>query len=489
MQNIFQQLLSSFVFALRYSGSAAVLIFFGVGCKVMQPRPLPAIMPAPAQYGPAADTAGRRLVFKELFPDTCLAGLVDSALAHNTDLAIALERVAAAEARLGMRRGALLPSVDAVISGGAERYGDYTMNGVGNFDTNLSPNIDGDRKIPVSPATDLWAGVRSSWEIDLWGKLRHLSRAAQAALLSGREGRQWLMTGVVAGITRGYYTLLGYDRELGIVRHNIGLQEAALEIVRAQKAGGRANELAVQQFKAQLLNTRAIEYRIMQERVKTENELNAMAGRYPQPIARDTSLPVAVTTLIHAGLPSTLLSGRPDIRQAEYELQAARENVQAARAAFLPSLVISPYVALNAFSPALLVNAASMAYGITGGLTAPIFRQRALRAGYSIAYASNREAVYRYQQKLLDAYGEVMTQMSAVKNLQQANDITGQEVHELQLAVITSRDLYLAGYASYLEVITAQKNVLEAELRLAAQKRDISIALVQLYRSLGGGWE
>ena len=169
-------------------------------------------------------------------------------------------------------------------------------------------------------------------------------------------------------------------------------------------------------------------------------------------------------------------------------MQAANENVLAARAAFLPSLVLSPYVAFNAFTPSLLFNGGSAAYGIAGGLTAPIFQQRRLRAQYNIANATNKESVYNYQQKLLDAYSEVVTHMQAVQNFRQAHALKDQEVKELHAAVSTAKELYLTGYANYLEVITAQKNVLEAELQLARQKKDIFTALVSLYRSLGGGW-
>jgi len=162
--------------------------------------------------------------------------------------------------------------------------------------------------------------------------------------------------------------------------------------------------------------------------------------------------------------------------------------VLAARKAFLPSLTINPYVGLDAFTPGLLMKSGSGVFGILGQLTAPIFRQKSLRAQYLIANAANKEAVYNYQQKLLDAYSEVVTQMSAVQQYRQAYRMKEQEVRHLQAAVATARDLYLSGYASYLEVITAQKSVLEAELELIKQQQDVFVAMVRLYRALGGGW-
>jgi multidrug efflux system outer membrane protein len=461
-----------------------------MGCKVMEPAAKPPVKPLPAQYGEKAGTSDSlKLVFRHVFADTCLYNFIDAALKDNTDLNSALQRITMAQARLAERKGAFLPAVTGGVNAAADRYGDYTMNGVGNFDTNLSPNISKDQKIPVSPTTDLWLGLSSTWEIDLWGKLRHQKKAAQAELLATEKGRQLITTSLVATLAQGYYNLLGLDTELKIVRKNIALQRQALETVQAQKTGGRANELAVQQFRAQLLNTRGIEYRIVQERIQVENELNAIAGKYPGPIIRDTALPGSVAVSIETGLPASLLSARPDVRQAEYDMQTANENVLAARAAFLPSLTISPYIALNAFTPSLLFNGGSAVYGVAGGLTAPLFQQRRLRAQFLIANAANKEAVYNYQQKLLNAYGEVVTWLNAVENSKTAYTLKTEEVQELHQAVISARELYLSGYANYLEVITAQKNVLEAELQLSEQKKNIYISLVQLYRSLGGGWQ
>ncbi|MBO9200547.1 MULTISPECIES: TolC family protein [Niastella] len=467
-----------------------VLVALVTGCKVMEPAAKPPVKPLPAQYGEKpGKTDSLQLVFKNIFTDTHLYNFIEGALKDNTDLNIALQRIAMAHARLAERKGAFLPTVNGVVSAAADRYGDYTMNGVGNFDTNLSPNISKDQQIPVSPTTDLWLGLSSTWEIDLWGKLRHQKKAAQAEWLATEKGRQLIITSLVATLAQGYYNLLGLDTELKIVRKNIELQRQALETVQAQKTGGRANELAVQQFKAQLLNTRGIEYRIVQERIQIENELNAVAGRYPGPIIRDTVLPESVAVTIEAGLPASLLSARPDVQQAEYDMQTTSENVLAARAAFLPSLTLSPYIALNAFTPALLFNAGSVAYGVGGGLTAPLFQQRRLRAQFVMANAANKEAVYNYQQKLLNAYGEVVTQLNAVENSKSAYALKTEEVQELHQAVVSARELYISGYANYLEVIMAQKNVLEAELQLSEQKKNIYISLVQLYRSLGGGWQ
>jgi NodT family efflux transporter outer membrane factor (OMF) lipoprotein len=475
--------------ALLCAGTAITLSFLQSGCKVAQPAPVPVVQQLPEQFsGTQAPSDSGRLVFRELFPDQQLIRLIDSALKNNADLNIAYQRIIAARAQLANRRRALLPSVDARIAASADRYGDYTLNGVGNFDTNLSPNIDKDQQIPVSPTTDMFIGLQSSWEIDLWGRLGALRKAAASDLLAQEQAKRVLVTGIVSVMAQGYFQLISLDAELDIVRRNIRLQEEAVEIVKAQKAGGRATELAVQQFEAQLLNTRAIEHQLVQQRVETENQLNTIAGAYSKNIPRASSLPASIP-VVQAGVPSALLLNRPDIMQAEYQLQSAQFNVKAARAAFFPSLTIHPYLALNAFTPSLLFRGGSLAWGAAGSLTAPLLNRRQIRTDFIVADAANREMVYNYQQKLVEAYNEVSTNISAVQQAQQAYNMKTKEVEELKEAVQTARELYLTGYANYLEVITAQKNMLEAELQSTHQKNAIFTSLIKLYASLGGGWE
>lgn len=461
-------------------------------CRVSRQPPVPALREMPVSFDSTLSVSGQdsfgRTSFRRYFPDEHLHRLIDSAMKNNNELLITFEKVVQAEAALMARRADLLPRVDAVISGGAERYGDYTLNGVGNFDTNLSPNIDNDKRIPVSPTTSLFLGLRSNWEIDLWGKLRNLRNAALARTLATREARQLLQTQLVASVAGNYYQLLANDAELRILDSNILLQEEAVEIVKIQKEGGRATELAVQQFTAQLVNTRSLRFGLLQDRIAISNQLTTLTGAYPGSISRDTLLAEPDPALIPPGLPASLLSNRPDLRQQEWLLTEARENLSAAKKAFLPSLVISPYIGLDAFTPRLLLNRNSATYGLIGGLSAPLLQRRSLKARYSIASSENREAIYRYQQSLLEAFSEVHTKINEVHNHSGTYSLVKQEVAQLRSAVAIARELYLSGYANYLEVITAQKNLLDAELRQVQANASIRLSMITLYRSLGGGW-
>lgn len=464
------------------------------GCHLYKPLPAPASPTVPVSFtGTSAGTSDSASIanqsWRTFFDDPYLVQLIDTALGGNLDLRIATQRIEIARAAFDYSRGYLAPTVNAVASAGVDRYGRNTLNGVGNFDTNLSDNIRGNLLIP-NPTPDFFLGARSNWEVDIWGKLRNRRKAAYLRLLASEKGRHAVITGLVAEVARYYYDLLALDGELEIIQENIEYQQRAVELVRVQKQAGRVTELAVQQFTAQLLNTQSRQGQVQQQIVEAENQLNRLLGRYPQPIRRGTSLQQRkLAGVVLAGLPAQFLTRRPDIRQAELELAATNVDIEVVRAEFLPSLNLSAYVGLNAFRAGVLFNPGSIAAGVLGGLTAPVFNRRFLKANYQQSVAQSQEAFYRYRQTIQTGFSEVVTGLRGVENYRAVADFQAQEVAVLGKAVSTSNDLFASGYASYLEVITAQRSVLEAELALINTKRAQYLALTDLYRSLGGGWE
>jgi len=468
------------------------LILLTTGCRVAAPDAptgAPAVPTAFTQ--PAADTtsAGSQS-WRQFFQDPALTALIDTALRQNLDLQVALQRVESARAQYLARRGALLPTVAAAASASADHYGRYTLNGVGNYDTNLSPNIDGQQRIPGPLTPEFFVGLRSSWEIDLWGKLRQRRQAANLRVLASEQGRHLVTTTVVAEVARLYYELLTADNQLAVLERNTALQREALGLMRVQKQAGRATELAVQQFAAQVARTESLAHEARQRVTEAETGLNQLLGRYPRPITRGRPLPGQVLPeRLNAGVPATALLRRPDVRQAELELQAARADLDAARAAFLPSLTLTPYVGLNAYRAGVLFNPASLAYGALAGLTVPLLNRAQFKADFQLAKAGSYEAYYRYQQSLQVGFREVVNGLNGLENYRAATAARQEEVALLTKAVTTSNKLFVAGYATYLEVITAQRSVLEAELSLAEARQRQLLQSVGLYRALGGGWQ
>jgi len=469
--------------------AAAILLLAIPSCQPSKVLPISPQTTLPSTFTGSTDTTSiSSIPLNQFFPDPWLQQLIDSALANNPDIQSALQRIEIASAGIRYARAFLYPNIQVGASAAVDKYGDYTMNGVGNHDTNLSPNIDNDEHIP-NPTPDYFLGLRSQWEIDLWGKLRQRKKAAIARWLATREGQRLVTTTLTADIATLYYELLALDNEQKVLTKNIQLQENALDMVRTQKEAGRATELAVQQFQAQLLHTKSLRYATAQEIVETENQLNFLAGRTSRPIQRDTSLlNTPLPDSLSAGLPSQMLLNRPDIRAAELELEALNADIKAARAAFFPSLTLSPYVGYNAFKPDLLFNSGSIAYGAIGSLMAPIFNRNAIKADYQRTIAEGRIALYDYQKAVLNGFQEVTSSLKGIRNFSDYYELRQKEAAALTSAVRVAADLYRVGKASYLEVITAQRNVLDAELEVTQARKNILLRSISLYRSVGGGW-
>jgi multidrug efflux system outer membrane protein len=458
-------------------------------CKLAQPAQQAHIR-TPETFAGQQDTTGiGNLPWKTFFTDQNLVALIDTAIQNNLDLKMAVQRMEMAQSNVSIARAALLPIVDVEVSGGGRKFGDYTMDGVGNYDTNFSPNLDENRKLPAPFLPDYFAGLRSAWEVDIWGKLKTQRRAAYTRFLASDKARQAITTGLVAHIASLYFELMNLDTELNIIRKNITLQQTAVETIGIQKEAGRANELAVRQFKAQLLNTQSLEIDVNQRIVATENQLNLLLGRFPQPITRSTIVQQSFPEQVQAGIPAQMLRNRPDVKQAELEMLANYADQHAARLAFMPSLNITAMLGFNAFKSSLIFNPGSIAYNALGGLTAPLLNRRALKAGQRRAEATSVESLYNYNKSILTGFQEVSTSLNRIENSRKITGFKSEEVAMLQQAVSTSRDLFLTGYATYLEIITAQKSVLEAELTLANVQTDQYLALIELYRSVGGGWK
>ncbi len=470
------------------------ILLLATSCKLVETPKYPKAKEMPGRYAfqkSIKDTAFKPLIsWKNYYKDPYLTELIDSALKYSFDMRRISQRMEIARADVLAAKGPLAPTVGAGATAGFDRFGLYTMNGVGNFDTNLSPDVKGDKRIPVSPTPDFFIGFRSFWEIDLWGKLRNKREAALRRFAATQEGKNLMTTSLVAQVATTYYDLVANRSELSILRRNIALQERALQIVDIQKEAGRATELAVQQFKAQLLRTKSLQFAKQQSIVELENKLFLLTGRHRGEInsAQDL-LDISYDSTLSLGVPAHLMLRRPDIRMNLQLTKATENELSAAKAAFYPSLIITPYLGLNAFRAALLANPSSLAFGMAAPLSLPILNRRILKGNLAAVKSENQIAFLDYQESMTRAYQEVIAAQQTIANFSGSLRLTTEEVQVLQNAVNSADQLYRNGYASYLEVITAQRSVLDAELAQIYDKRRQMEGSVDLYRALGGGWE
>jgi NodT family efflux transporter outer membrane factor (OMF) lipoprotein len=421
--------------------------------------------------------------WRKHFTDPKLQALTEQALKNNLDLKIALQRIEMAKAQITAARGMLAPKVSGVAGAGIQRFGLYTMDGAGNSTT---PIYDG--RIVPRDVQDYTVGLQTSWEIDLWGKLRSKKASATARLLASVEGRNLVQTHLIADLATAYYELLALDAEITNIDETIKIQRDALETVQTQKKAGSANELAVQQFEALLFNLQGMRLDTQQRIVEQEGVICTLLGDPQRPIARNrASLMNSTLPQLSSSVPADMLKNRPDIRRAEFELVATKADVKAAKAAFLPSVSINGVLGLQAFQSNVLLNIHSATYSALGGLVAPLINRKSIQAEFDHANASQLEALSTYQQSIVNGYVEVHNQMAFIRILKDLQTLKTKEVHLLIESVATATDLFRTRRATYIEVLNAQQNALKARLQLiGVTKRQFQVQ-ANLYRALGGG--
>ena len=299
-----------------------------------------------------------------------------------------------------------------------------------------------------------------------------------------------MVTSLVAEIANSYYELMALDNQLEILRSNIVIQQDALEIVRLEKLAAKVTELAVRRFEAEVLKNRSNLFDILQRITETENRINFLVGRYPQPVRRNsTGFSALVPDSISIGVPAQLLSYRPDIRRAELELAAARLDVKAAQANFYPAVRLTAGAGLDAFDASLLTETpASLMYSVAGDLVAPLINRNAIRANYLGANARQMQSVHGYEQTVLNAYVEVVNQLSDIRNLRASYELRKQQVEALSSSITISANLFRSARADYMEVLLTQRDALESKFELVETQKQRMNAMVSMYQALGGGW-
>lgn len=422
------------------------------------------------------------------FKDPLLKKLLDKAIAQNPDYLIMQERIAIANSHLKVAKLALLPSFDIQADLSGTRYGKYTMDGVGNFDTNLSQNITDKQRIATDLTPNIFLAGKVSWEADIWGKLNNRKKAARQRYFASKEGMRLLQTKLLTDIAELYYQLVALDKQAIIYKKNLVTQQHALDIISAQRSVGKATELAVQQFSAQNNNILAEAEQLYLSIDQTEKALLNLLGEYGGTIERSTDFLSGHLEVLNQKISvDSIIHNRPDVAEAYLELTATNADAKAARAAFFPSLNLGAYGGLNSFSFSTFFDPKSVAWQLLGGLSAPIFNKGQIKQEFFIANKKQQITFLQYQNTITTAYNELSALLHRTEAFQSVLAHKSKEIEHLEIAVNVSNDLYLSGYANYLEIISAQKNKLQAELDFVDIQLKNADSQVLLYKALGGG--
>ncbi|WP_343560232.1 TolC family protein [Sphingobacterium sp.] len=417
--------------------------------------------------------------WRDFFQDRVLQGLIDSAIQHNLDMQLALKNIESSQLSLKQAKASYLPSAQLQVRGNSTNPSNNSMNG-------LSLN----QFLKQHHVEDYTASIGLSWEADLWGKIKNQNAAALASYLQTEEAKKVIQTQLIAQVAQGYYQLLMLYQLRDIAQQNLKLSDTTLRIVKQQYEVGDITLLALEQVDAQRLSAASLIPDFEQQIHLQENAIQMLSGKLPAEIKTQEQLAnVRFPEDLAIGIPADLLSHRPDVKQAELAVTASQAYQKSAKARMYPSLVISAEAGVNAFKTSNWFNLPASLFGaITGSITQPIFQRRELKTQYELARIEQEKNVMIFKQKVISAAGEVSDALISIQKLKEKEQITLDRTIRLKEATKHANLLFETGMATYLEVITAQSNILQSELELAQVKKAELSAVVDLYRSLGGGW-
>lgn len=442
---------------------SAALLLSGCGVYRRYERPNVRTENLYTQYDSSDTTTVADKKWHELFTDPCLQKLMEQALAQNTDLRVAYLKTEEAKAVVQNAKLAYLPSANINVEGAVSRF-------------------DGTTSKTYNP------GAGASWEIDLFGKLTAAKREAAAALESSEAYRQAVQTQLVSTVADSYYTLLMLDCQLGINTETQKNWAATIHALEALKRSGRSNEPAILQARANLIALENAEITLRKSISETENALSSLLAMPSQSIERGVLDSQSFPDELSVGVPLQLLSKRPDVRQAESELARAFYATNAARAAFYPSINLAGTAGWTNNGGGIVLNPGQWLLNAIGSLTQPLFNRGTNIANLKIAKARQEEAVLLFRQSLFNAGEEVNNSLTQLQSARKriANDL--RQIDILKDAVRKTELLMRhSPNTTYLEVLTAQQSLLEAENTLTQDRFDEIQGIVHLYHALGGG--
>jgi multidrug efflux system outer membrane protein len=458
--------------------AALLILGFACGCAVGPNYRKPAVNVPPGYRGltpeEAAQSEARSLADEkwwEVFQDEQLKELVKTALQQNYDVRIAAARILQAQAQLGITRADQFPTVAADAEATNQR-------------TSRS------KFLPAFETSANRVGGSLAWDLDFWGRYRRATEAARADLVASEWARREVITALIANLTGAYFQLRALDLQLEISQRTLASRQDSLRLTRLLAQGGSTSMLDVRQAE-QLVFTAASEVPNLEQQIEQEeNFISTLLGNNPAPVPRGRKLTEQEhPPTVPAGIPSSLLERRPDIRQSEEQLISANAQIGIARAAYFPQISLTATAGYQSSALTGLFSGPAGLWNFGGGLTQPIFTAGKLRSNVRLTQARQQEFLLRYGQTIQGAFREVSDSLVAYRRTQEFRQQQELLVASAQDATRLSHMRYSGGVASYLEVLTNDTNYFSAELGLAQAQLNELLALVQLYKALGGGWE
>ncbi len=420
---------------------------------------------------------------EEFFPDPMLVSLIHQGLSGNQQLKILGEDIQIANNEILKKSGTYLPFVNFANRSSLEKPSAYTPLGAVD-DQLFSPN---GHHFPT-PLPNFMVAANLSWQLDVWRQLRNARDAANLRYLGTIDGRNYVVTRLVAEIAENYYTLLALDRTIENLDRIIILQEESLIKAEAKRDFALGNDLAVQRFRAEVRKNQSQKLIVRQQIIEAENKINFLCGRFPQTVERSAEFYNLALPPLALGVPTDMLMNRPDVRQAERQLEAAGLDVLVAKANFYPKFNISAGVGYEAFNAKYLIRTPeSLIYGVAGDIVAPLINKRAIRADYMSANAMQLQAVYDYQRTVLNAFTEVINRINKVQNYSESLEVKKQQLDALEKSVERATDLFVNARVDYIDVLLAQRDLNDAKIVFIDTKKEQLSAIVNTYQALGGG--
>lgn len=413
------------------------------------------------------------LSWKEFFSDPLLREYIATGLDSNADVRIALQNISAAASALKQSKAELMPSVNGAVDA--------------SYNKNSKNSVMG--QLGGGDSRQFQLGANLSWEADIWGKIRSLEKADQAAYLQSIEAQRAIKTRLVADIATTYYQLLMLDSQKEIAKASIGARDSSLQTTIALQNAGQLTAVAVKQTEAQLYAAKLILINLKNRERILENAFCFLLNQPAHKVRRDSLNNQFINTPLTLGVPADLLANRPDVRQAEYGLVEAFQLTKAAKYDFYPSLTITASAGFQSTDLQNWFSVNSIFSSLAAGLLQPIINHRQIRTRYEIAQSRQEQALLRYQQILLTSGNEVSNALYDYKTQSEIIELKQKQTDAYRVAYNYSRQLLINGRANYLEVLNAQQNVLTTRLNLEGARFERLASIVQLYEALGGGWE